>query len=137
MHVELTDREREFVGWARVAHLATIDGRGRPHVVPICPVLDAEQILFATDEESAKVRNLRVNPHVALSFDDYSEDWRVGLRGILVRGSARVLDHGPEWVRVRGLLYGKFGQYEPTAAIEPGRTVIVEVAIEEVSDGGL
>jgi PPOX class probable F420-dependent enzyme len=137
MHVELRDREREFVGWARVARLATIDARGRPHVVPICPVLDGDQILFASDEETSKVRNLRANPHVALSFDDYSEEWRAGLRGVLIRGSARVLDHGPEWDRVRGLLYRKYEQYQPTAPIEPGRTVIVEVEIEEISDGGL
>jgi predicted pyridoxine 5'-phosphate oxidase superfamily flavin-nucleotide-binding protein len=62
MHVELAEREREFIRWARVARLATVDRSGRPHVVPVSPVLDGDLILFATDEESAKVRNLRANP---------------------------------------------------------------------------
>jgi PPOX class probable F420-dependent enzyme len=137
MHVELTEREREFIRWARVARLATVDATGKPHVVPISPVLDGDLILFATDEESAKVRNLRANPRVALGVDEYSEDWRTGLRGVMVRGTARVLDHGPEWDRVRGLLYEKYRQYEPVAPIHPGRSVIVEVEIEEISDGGL
>jgi nitroimidazol reductase NimA-like FMN-containing flavoprotein (pyridoxamine 5'-phosphate oxidase superfamily) len=106
-------------------------------VVPIGPVLDGELILFATDEESAKVRNLRSNPRVALTVDDYSEDWRSGLRGVMVRGTARVLDQGPGWDRVRALLYEKYRQYETTAPIHPGQSVIVEVEIQEVSDSGL
>jgi PPOX class probable F420-dependent enzyme len=137
MHVELSGGERALLGWARVARLATVGADGRPHVVPVCPVLDGELILFATDEESAKVRNLRANPRVALMVDEYSEDWEHGLRGVMVRGTARVLDHGPEWERVRGLLYEKFRQYEPVAPIHPGRSVIVEVEIEEISDSGL
>jgi PPOX class probable F420-dependent enzyme len=137
MHVELTEREREFIRWARVARLATVDAAGKPHVVPISPVLDGDLILFASDEESAKVRNLRAHPRVALSLDEYSEDWQNGLRGVMVRGTARVLDHGPEWDRARRLLYEKYRQYEPVAPIDPGRSVIVEVEIEEISDGGV
>jgi PPOX class probable F420-dependent enzyme len=135
VHVELTARERELVRTARVARLATVGTDGRPHVVPICPVLERDVVLFATDEETAKVRNLRRNPHVALVFDDYLEDWS-RLRSVMIRGTARVLDHGGEWERVRGLLYAKFTQYEPAAPIEPGRTVIVEVEIESISESG-
>jgi PPOX class probable F420-dependent enzyme len=135
MHVELTPGEREIVRWARVARLATIGEGARPHVVPISPVLDGDLLVFATDEESVKVRNLRQNPHVALVFDDYVEDWS-RLRTVMLRGSARVLDHGPEWDRARRLLYRKYEQYEPVAPIEPGRTVIVEVEVESVSGSG-
>jgi PPOX class probable F420-dependent enzyme len=135
MHVELTPGEREIVRWARVARLATIGEGARPHVVPISPVLDGDLLVFATDEESVKVRNLRQNPHVALVFDDYVEDWS-RLRAVMLRGSARVLDHGPEWDRARRLLYRKYEQYEPVAPIEPGRTVIVEVEVESVSGSG-
>ncbi len=135
MHVELTSAEREIVRWARVARLATVGDDGRPHVVPVSPVLDGDLLLFATDEESAKVRNLRRNPHVTLVFDDYVEDWS-RLRAVMIRGTARVLDHGPEWNRVRSLLYGKFQQYQAVAPIEPGRTVIVEVEIESISESG-
>ena len=120
-----------------MARLATVGTDGMPHVVPVSPVLDGDLILFATDEESAKVRNLRANPRVALGIDEYSEDWRNGLRGLMVRGAARLLDHGPEWDRVRALLYEKYRQYEPVAPIHSGRSVIVEVEIEEISDGGL
>lgn len=136
MHVQLSDGERELVRWARVARLGTVESGGRPHVVPISPVLDGDLILFATDEESAKVRNLRANPRVSLVFDDYLEDW-TALRAVMIRGTARVLDHGPEWDRVRTLLYRKFEQYEPSSPIEPGRSVIVEIEIEEISDSGL
>ncbi len=136
MHVELSDGERAFIRWARVARMATVAPDGRPHVVPISPVLDGDLILLATDEESAKVANIRANPRVALVFDDYVEDWSA-LRGVMIRGVARVLDHGPEWNRVRDLLYAKYLQYEPSAPIEPGRSVMVEIEIQEISDSGL
>jgi PPOX class probable F420-dependent enzyme len=136
VHVELTPGERDIVRLARVARLATVDADGRPHVVPICPVLDGDLILFATDEESVKVRNIRRNPHVALVVDDYLEDWS-RLRAVMIRAMARVLDHGPEWDRVRSLLYEKFAQYEPEAPIEAGRTVIVELEIESISESGV
>jgi len=135
MHVELTPGEREIVRWARAGRLATIDEDGRPHVVPVSPVLEEDQLLFASDEESAKVRNIRRNPHVAIVFDDYLEDWG-RLRPIMIRGTARVLDHGPEWERVRGLLYRKFAQYPELSPIEPGSSVIVEVEIEAISESG-
>jgi nitroimidazol reductase NimA-like FMN-containing flavoprotein (pyridoxamine 5'-phosphate oxidase superfamily) len=136
MHAELSQGERELIHWSRVSRIATTDDQGGPHVVPISHVLDGDLILFATDEESAKVRNLRTNPRVAISFDEYSEDWS-NLRGVMVLGAARVLDHGPEWDRVRGLLYGKYLQYESSSPIRLGRTVIVEVEIEGISDSGL
>jgi PPOX class probable F420-dependent enzyme len=136
MHVQLTPGEREIVRWARVARFATIGEDAGPHVVPISPVLEGDTVLFATDEESVKVRNIRRNPHVALVFDDYLEDWGSRLRAVMVRGTARVLDHGPEWDRIRGLLYRKFAQYESVAPIEPGRSVIVEVEIQSVSESG-
>jgi PPOX class probable F420-dependent enzyme len=137
MHVELTEAERELVRWARVARIATVDADGRPHVVPVSPVLHGDVVLFATDEESAKVRNLRRNPHVAMMFDEYSEDWKNALRGVMVRGTARVLDHGPEWDAARDMLYRKYEQYEEVSPIEPGRSVIVEIQIESITDGGV
>jgi nitroimidazol reductase NimA-like FMN-containing flavoprotein (pyridoxamine 5'-phosphate oxidase superfamily) len=135
MHVELTPGEREIVRWARVARLATVAEDGRPRVVPVSPVLDGDRLLFATDEESVKVRNIRQNLHVALVFDDYLEDWS-RLKAVMVCGTRRVVDHGPEWERIRELLYRKFAQYEPAAPIAPGRSVIVEVDIESVTESG-
>jgi PPOX class probable F420-dependent enzyme len=116
-----------------VARLATVDPSGAPHVVPVCPVLDGDAVVFATDA-SAKLRNLEADPRCALVFDEYVEDWD-HLRQVLVRGRAEILTEGPAWERGKAMLEEKFLQYEPMAPITPGRTRIVRVRIEQVAGG--
>ncbi len=135
MSPELSKAEAAYIGEARVARLATIAPDGGPHVVPVCPVLDGDRILVAT-ERTRKIRNIQVDPRVGLAFDEYDEDW-TRLRGVSVSGTATVHEAGPVWERGRDLLYEKFPQYEEQAEIVPGRTLILEIALEWVSHGGL
>lgn len=134
MRAELTEGERGFLGWARVARLATLGPDG-PHVVPVSPVLDGDELVFATEAATAKVRNMRSDPRVALVVDDYVEDWSA-LRQVAVRGTARIETAGPAWERGRSLLYAKFQQYEGEAPIVERRTAIVFVRVDEVSSAG-
>ena len=134
--MELTEAERAHVVRARVARLATIDPEGWPHVVAVCPVLDGDRVVFATDEESAKIRNVQSHPHVALAFDEYDEDWS-RLRQVMIRGTVSVHDHGPEWDRGRALLYEKFSQYASASPITAGTSVMVSVQVERVASWGL
>jgi PPOX class probable F420-dependent enzyme len=83
---------------ARIAHLATVDPSGTPHVVPVCFTFDGLAFYTALDrkakqvapEKLARVRNIRANPEVALIIDRYDEDW-TRLWYILVRGKADLL----------------------------------------------
>jgi len=43
---DLTEAEASFIRWERVARLATVDAEGQPHVVPVCPVLDGDHLVF-------------------------------------------------------------------------------------------
>ncbi len=135
MRSELTQSERTFVELARVARLATRSADGMPHVVPICPALDGDRILIATDTGSSKVRNLEADGRCAVVFDEYVEDWAT-LRRVLVQGTASVHRSGPTWDLGKRLLDEKFPQYEPVAPMRPGETVIVEVPLERVSSEG-
>lgn len=132
----LTRDQAAFVEDQRVARLATVHADGTPHVVPISTVLDVDRLVFATERETQKVHNLRGDPHVALVFDEYSEDWGA-LRQVVVFGRAMVIDSGPEFERGRGLLYEKFEQYEAVAPIEQGESAIVEIRIDRVSADGV
>jgi len=132
----LTRAQAEFVEGQRVARLATVHADGTPHVVPISTVLDVDRLIFASERETQKVHNLRGDPHVALVFDDYGEDW-AALRQVVVFGRAMVIESGPEFERGRGLLYEKFEQYEPVAPIDQGTSVIVEIRIDRVSADGV
>jgi len=71
-------------------------------VVPICPVLDGDTLLFASDP-TAKVRDLRRDPHCAVVFDAYVEEWNLNHQ-VQVRGTARLIEDGPEWDRGKRLL---------------------------------
>src|ERR1700741_5193681 len=82
----------------RVARLATLDARSRPHVVPVCFAYDGKLFYTAVDqkpkrvtpERLARLRNIRAVPGVALLIDEYDEDW-TQLSYILIRGKAKLI----------------------------------------------
>jgi PPOX class probable F420-dependent enzyme len=54
----------------RTAVLATTREDGRPHAVPIAFVLDDDDVLFLTNAETVKGRDLLRDPRVTLVVDD-------------------------------------------------------------------
>ena len=96
-----SDDQVRFTESQRVAHLATADANGRPHVVPVCFAYLNRRIYIAIDEKPKRslrlkrLRNIEENPRVALVLDRYDEDWS-RLAWVLVQGTAAVLDRGPE-----------------------------------------
>ena len=78
----LADNHRRFLEARRVAHLATADAHGRPHVVPVCFAVSRNRIYITMDDkpkqtDSAslkRLRNIAENPAVALVADRYDDD---------------------------------------------------------------
>jgi PPOX class probable F420-dependent enzyme len=134
MRSSLTEAEASFVRWERVARFATRDPDGMPHVVPVCPVLDGDVLVFASDP-NAKIVNLRADPRCAVVFDDYVEDWNLNHQ-VQIRGSATIVADGPEWDRAKALLDDKYRQYEPLFPIRPGESLMVFVRVERVTSEG-
>ena len=114
------DLERNFLSRRRVAHLATADAAGLPHVVPVCFVIDDNNAFITTDEKPKRsdggplkrLRNIAANPYVALVTDHYDDgDWsRLGW--VMMRGRAEILEAGDEHGRAQGLLRKRYAQYE-------------------------
>ena len=64
-------RRQEFLmEGTRTAILATTRRDGRPHAVPVCFVLDGDDILFLTSAGSVKGAGMRRDPRVTLVVDD-------------------------------------------------------------------
>jgi len=133
-----SDQELAFVEARRLAHLATADAKGRPHVVPVCFAYFDGAFWIAVDEKPKtttrlkRLRNIEANPQVALVFDRYDEDWsRLGY--VLVRGAAEVVESGRERERAVGALRERYEQYR-TMALE-GRPLI-RIAPERVVSWG-
>ncbi|HET9530918.1 MAG TPA: TIGR03668 family PPOX class F420-dependent oxidoreductase [Blastocatellia bacterium] len=125
MKLDIDHRAGELIRERRVARLATADEGARPSVVPICYAFDGEHIYSPLDEKPKsvaprqlkRVRNIEVNPQVALVIDDYSEDWSK-LYFVLIRGAAQIIerDHdGPEHAHAVALLREKYPQYRRMA----------------------
>jgi nitroimidazol reductase NimA-like FMN-containing flavoprotein (pyridoxamine 5'-phosphate oxidase superfamily) len=124
-----------FLDACRVVYLATVQPDGSPHLVPISPVVDLDRIVFATESDTAKVRNLRADARVRLGADAYDEDWKK-LRSVIAVGEAQIIEAGFEWERARTLLYEKYPQYPTEAPITEGSTVIVDVRVDRVITWG-
>ncbi len=112
MHT-FTEQERTYLGAQRLGRLATVDDRGRPHVVPTGFRFDpAEGVIVIGGHNLAgtkKFRDARANPQVAFVVDDLvsTNPWRA--RGIEVRGEAQTFIEGGErlgpgfgaaWIRI-------------------------------------
>ena len=108
--------ERAFIGRQRVGRLATADGSSEPHVVPICFALDADVVYTPIYRKPKKtlrlkrVRNIEETGRAALLFDRYDDDWSL-LGWVLLRGSAALLEDGPELERAVELLRERYVQY--------------------------
>jgi PPOX class probable F420-dependent enzyme len=125
---------------ARVARLATVDARLRPHIVPVCFSYDGRFFYTAIDQKPKRVaperltrlRNILAVPQAALLIDQYEEDW-TQLWYILIRGKAKLLPMRGHKERARALskLRAKYPQYAgrmlpndaPIIRITPDRTV--------------
>jgi PPOX class probable F420-dependent enzyme len=107
-----------FVRAHRVARLATVDGAGRPLVLPICYVVVGKALYSPTDakpkrvpmERLKRLRNIEANPHVAVVIDDYSEDW-TQLAYVILHGRAEILTEGAAFDRAIAALRDKYAQY--------------------------
>jgi len=126
----MTDEEakRRFAT-ARVARLATTDGNGNPHLVPICFAVDPEDgtIYSAVDakpktsRDLKRLRNIDANPHVTLLVDMYDDDWEK-VWWVRVDGTATLHDTHEQG---RNLLAAKYAQYAE-APDDLGRMVVVQ-----------
>lgn len=67
----------------RTAKLATVRPDGRPHVAPVWFLMDSDDVVLSTGEDTVKGRNLQADPRVSLSVDDQSPPYAfVVLSGI-------------------------------------------------------
>jgi len=116
---------------APVARLATVDRQGRPHVVPICFVLDGNTLFTAVDEKPKRTRRLRrleniaANPRVEVLIDHYEDDWS-RLWWVRLRGRARIVEDR----RAVELLAAKYPQYRDRPPAGP----VIAIEIEERSE---
>lgn len=137
----LNEAQWRFLSSIRVAHLATADAKGAPHVVPVCFVVDRVTAYVTIDAKPKRaggpplkrVRNILENPAVALVADYYDDsDWsRLGW--VMLRGQAEILDQGGEHDAAQDMLRRRYPQLR-TMAIE--QLPVIAIRIDRVTSWG-
>jgi PPOX class probable F420-dependent enzyme len=135
----LSDVQRRFIELARVAHLATADRSGAPHLVPVCFCLDDLSLYITVDEKPKRtdiplkrIRNILENPAVAITVDRWDEDW-TRLGWIMLRGQADILADGPEHDSAQNRLRMRYPQYR---TMELASLPVIAVRIRRVLSWG-
>jgi PPOX class probable F420-dependent enzyme len=126
-------------GWARdrfaterVARLATVDGQGRPHLVPIVFAVSGPVLYSAVDGKPKstlalrRLANIAHNPQVCVLVDRYDDDWDQ-LWWARADGTARVI--GPATAEATEALLELTERYPPyRTQPPPGPVIAIDVA---------
>lgn len=128
-------RLRALLGRSLIASLATVDSRGRPHVVPMWFMRRGERILIPTSSKTAKIRHLATNPQAAVMVHEVAPAHAVS--GVLVRGTVEILS-GPEARRINRSIHLRYvskGDLAKPKFAEylSGDDVTIAIAIEQVA----
>ena len=133
---KLTGAAADLVARERVCRVATANAEGLPHLVPVCHVLAGGKLYIGSGDDGAKVRNLKANPKITITVDLYSDHWE-SLKGVMVQGTAKLIERGPAFQRAKRKLYEKYPHYAKEAALSPSDSVIIEVTPTHVFEWGL
>lgn len=81
----IPDEFRDLLQGTFLAHAATVDAKGRPQVNPVWFIWDSKHVMIGVREATAKYRNLRQNPAIAVSILDPTNAYRyIELRGRII-----------------------------------------------------
>ncbi|MER6538293.1 TIGR03668 family PPOX class F420-dependent oxidoreductase [Streptomyces sp900105755] len=116
------EARRRFAA-ARVARLATVDGNGRPHLVPVVFALHgADGIVTAVDHKPKsttrlkRLRNIAARPSVCLLADAYDENWD-HLWWVRADGEAVVVPADAALVGPLRAKYPQYREHPPAGAV--------------------
>ena len=116
---KLGEKESTFIARQRIAHLATSDENGSPHLVPVCYAFDGQYFYTPLDEKPKQVNilklrrvlNIEARHEASLLIDQYNDDW--GQLGyVLIHGSAELIEATNEMhAHAIKLLRNRYQQY--------------------------
>jgi PPOX class probable F420-dependent enzyme len=118
-----------------LAHLVTLDPDGRPQVSIIWVGLEGDEIVAGHLAERRKVRNIRNDDRVALSFETGTHNERGLVEYLVIHGTARVTEGGaPDLLqRLAHTYLGADVEFPPPGAA-PG--YITRISIDRITGVG-
>jgi len=132
----LPDSARAVLESPALAHLVTLNPDGSPQVTIVWVGLDGDEIVAAHLPEHRKVRNIRNDPHVALSIETDKRN-TMGLNEYLViYGTARITEGGAADLlqKLAHTYLGPDVRFPPMDNPPPG--FITHISVDRVSGVG-
>jgi|SRR3954471_6246087 len=129
---ELPPEVRELFDGPNYAHVATLMPDGSPHSVTVWAGVEGDRVVFFTQQQSRKARNIDADPRVAISVADRDNPYRTAR----VRGRVASTREGEAALEVIDRLSVKYtGEPFPMRSgvvyeIEPDQTGFMELPFE-------
>jgi uncharacterized protein YhbP (UPF0306 family) len=109
--IEVAPHVVEYLRTRPVLTLATASAAAVPRATSLLYVSEGVDLFFWTHPESSTALQIRGNPAVAFTVDEYAEDWRQ-IKGVQGQGECRVVINPAEVDRVVEAFEAKFGGVE-------------------------
>jgi nitroimidazol reductase NimA-like FMN-containing flavoprotein (pyridoxamine 5'-phosphate oxidase superfamily) len=98
-------KERKFLLENEVCRVSTSHNEV-PHVSPVAYIYEKNFLFFATDYETRKYKNLKVNNRIAASIDIYNSS--IENKAVVLQGTADIIERGREFRNLYQKFYKKF-----------------------------
>ncbi len=123
---------RDLIAEGPFAHVVTIGEDGAPHVTLAWAGFDGDEIVWSTfyDLEQVKLRNLRRDSHITMSFEAKEHTGEGLYPYVVIEGRARITDGGALEVMDRLAPVYIGAERFPNRDVPPG--VVVHVAIDRI-----
>ena len=119
-----------------VAHVWTTNADGSSQVSVVWFIARGDEILFGTDENSYKAKNLRRDDRVVLSIEDVERNERGFQQHMVIRGRASI-EPVPDRTFIDELAFKYTGlRQHPLVLRDSPTSVVVRVAIDRISGEG-
>ncbi len=132
----LPERVRQLIESGPLAHLVTLNGDGSPQVTVVWIGLEGDEIVSGHLYEHRKIRNVRRDPTVALSFEAPGAN-EIGMRHyVVLYGHARVTEGGaPELLqRLAEVYVGPGVTFPPMPDPPPG--YVTRISVDRIAGHG-
>lgn len=110
-----------------VARVSTISPKGWSQTTPVLHVFDGTYLFFATDYETKKCRNLKLNNRISVAVDRYERE----PQGIAIQGTVELLEEGAEFKYAYDLLVKRHEYYKANPFKEREAPIIKVVPLRK------
>ena len=134
--MKLPDSARQLIGSGAHAHLVTLNADGSPQVTVVWAGVDGDEVVTAHLMESRKIKNVRRDERVALTFESPTRSAMGLLEYLVLYGRARLVPGGaPELLQRLARTYLRPDvKFPPMDNPLPGN--VMRITVERVAGVG-